>query len=57
MLLTIGTFNLVAGFDGNAAARVFVKLMKRLGHEKFYVHGGDWGNLIVRLISIIFPEK
>lgn len=45
------------GFDGNAAARVFVKLMKRLGHEKFYVHGGDWGNLIVRLISIIFPEN
>lgn len=45
------------GFNGIAAARVFVKLMKRLGHERFFVHGGDWGNLITRLAGIIYPEK
>ncbi|XP_017463595.1 PREDICTED: epoxide hydrolase 1-like, partial [Rhagoletis zephyria] len=45
------------GFDASAAARVFNKLMKRLGHEKFIVHGGDWGYLVSRMLSVIFPEN
>lgn len=45
------------GFDASAAARVFTKLMKRLGHEKFIVHGGDWGYLVSKMLSVVFPEK
>jgi len=45
------------GFNVTAAARVFVKLMKRLGHERFVVHGGDWGNAVTRNVATVFPEK
>lgn len=34
------------GFDSLAAARIFLKLMERLGFSKFYLQGGDWGSLI-----------
>jgi len=30
------------GFDSPQMSRVFVELMSRLGHEKFYTQGGDW---------------
>lgn len=36
---------------------IFKKLMKKLGHEKFYVHGGNWGFKIGRDMSISYPEK
>lgn len=45
------------GFNIPAAAGIFVKLMKRLGHEKFVTHGGDWGAAISLAISTIYPEK
>jgi len=37
--------------------QMFVKLMERLGHEKFYVQGGDWGAVITEAISKLFPER
>lgn len=37
--------------------QIFVKLMERLGHEQFYIQGGDWGAAITETISKIFPEK
>lgn len=37
--------------------QVFVKLMERLGHKKFYVQGGDWGAIITDAISKIFPDR
>lgn len=37
--------------------QVFVKLMERLGHEKFYVQGGDWGAVITEAISKLFPDR
>ncbi|XP_026815313.1 juvenile hormone epoxide hydrolase 1-like [Rhopalosiphum maidis] len=37
--------------------QMFVKLMSRLGHEKFYVQGGDWGAVITEAISKIFPNR
>jgi len=37
--------------------QTFVKLMKRLGHEKFYVQGGDWGSVIATEMSAIYPEN
>ena len=38
------------------AARMFVKLMKRLGHERFYLQGGDWGAGITAEIATVYPE-
>lgn len=37
--------------------QVFVKLMERLGHKKFYVQGGDWGAIIVDAMAKLFPDK
>jgi len=37
--------------------QMFVKLMDRLGHEKFYVQGGDWGAVITEAISKLFPDR
>jgi juvenile hormone epoxide hydrolase len=34
-----------------------VKLMKRLGHDKFYLQGGDWGALIGNYMVRVFPEN
>ncbi|KRT85407.1 hydrolase, partial [Oryctes borbonicus] len=36
---------------------IMKNLMERLGYEKYYVHGGDWGALIVRTMSILFPDR
>lgn len=44
------------GFGGLETAIVFNNLMKRLGHQKYYVQGGDWGSLIVSHMATIFPE-
>ncbi|KAH9400601.1 epoxide hydrolase [Tyrophagus putrescentiae] len=45
------------GFNVIAAARVFVKLMLRLGFTRFFVHGGDWGSAISRTIAQLYPEN
>lgn len=31
--------------------------MQRLGFEKFYVQGGDWGAIIASDMAVLFPEK
>ncbi|GAB0093636.1 Epoxide hydrolase [Sergentomyia squamirostris] len=36
---------------------VLRNLMIRLGHQKFYIQGGDWGSLIGSSISTFFPEN
>lgn len=45
------------GFNVRAAARIFVTLMDRLGHQKFYVQGGDWGSAIVITIARYYPGR
>ncbi|XP_013383748.1 epoxide hydrolase 1 [Lingula anatina] len=45
------------GFNQVAAARVFHKLMTRLGHKSYYVQGGDWGAVITRFMSILYPQS
>lgn len=45
------------GFDVMHAGRVLSKLMTRIGHEKFYYHGGDWGSIVGKAISVLFPER
>ncbi|CAO1411548.1 unnamed protein product [Diamesa hyperborea] len=49
-----------ASKEGLGCARIAVimnNLMKRLGIEKFYIQGGDWGSLIGSDIASLFPEN
>jgi len=45
------------GFDVTQTARIFVQLMKRLNHNRFIVHGGDWGSMISRAMAVIYPQN
>ncbi|NP_001161904.1 juvenile hormone epoxide hydrolase-like protein 1 [Tribolium castaneum] len=38
-------------------AVIFKNLMKRLGHEKYLVQGGDWGALIAQQMAVLFPDQ
>lgn len=45
------------GLDPMEIAVIFKNLMQRLGFEKYYVHGGDWGGQIAAVMATLFPEK
>lgn len=45
------------GFDSFAAARVFSKLMNRLGYDSYYLQGGDWGSAITSALAIMNPSQ
>uniref|UniRef100_A0A8C6QPQ9 Epoxide hydrolase n=1 Tax=Nannospalax galili TaxID=1026970 RepID=A0A8C6QPQ9_NANGA len=45
------------GFNTVAAARIFYKLMSRLGFQKFYIQGGDWGSLICTNMAQLVPKN
>lgn len=36
---------------------IFDRLMKRLGHDRYYVQGGDWGSLIGSNMATLYPHK
>ena len=38
-------------------AHAWVTLMKRLGYEKFFAQGGDWGALITDLMAVQSPDN
>lgn len=38
-------------------AVIMKNLMLRLGHEKFYTQGGDWGSFIVTAMATMFPNQ
>lgn len=44
------------GFNSLAAARIFLKLMERLGFSTFYIQGGDWGSLITTNMAQMKPQ-
>ncbi|XP_076141597.1 epoxide hydrolase 1-like isoform X2 [Alosa pseudoharengus] len=44
------------GFNSMDAARVFLKLMERLGFTEFYLQGGDWGSLITTNMAQMKPK-
>ena len=44
------------GLDAIDTARIFGKLMARLGHDKYYVQGGDWGSAVVNFMGLLLPE-
>ncbi|XP_009684985.2 epoxide hydrolase 1 isoform X1 [Struthio camelus] len=45
------------GFDTIAAARIFHKLMNRLGFKEYYVQGGDWGSRITTNMAQMLPQS
>lgn len=54
------TFSQGSSKPGLAAAPIavlFDELMSRLGHQKYYVHGGDWGSVIGNNMAILNPDK
>lgn len=44
------------GFNSVATARIFYKLMLRLGFQEFYLQGGDWGALICTNMAQLVPS-
>ncbi|XP_076621441.1 juvenile hormone epoxide hydrolase 1-like [Colletes latitarsis] len=45
------------GMGSAQIAVIFKNLMQRLGFEKFYVQGGDWGSIIASNMAALYPEK
>jgi len=45
------------GFNAVEAGRLFDKLMQRLGFNKYYIQGGDWGTIICSGMAVMFPER
>ncbi|NP_001121449.1 epoxide hydrolase 1 precursor [Xenopus tropicalis] len=45
------------GCESVAVARIFYKLMRRLGFREFYAQGGDWGSLICTNLAQIAPNQ
>lgn len=45
-----------SGFNSVATARIFYKLMLRLGFQEFYLQGGDWGALICTNMAQLVPR-
>lgn len=45
------------GLNAIHTARIFAKLMTRLGHAHFFFHGGDWGALVGKFISLLYPNR
>ena len=39
------------------AARIFDVLMHKLGYDRYFVQGGDWGALVVRSMGVLFPDR
>jgi len=44
------------GFNAYDTARIFDKLMLRLGYKKYFVQGGDWGSLITTNMALMYPN-
>lgn len=49
-------FSLPTGFDTIATARIFHKLMNRLGFKEYYLQGGDWGSRITTNMAQMLPQ-
>ncbi|XP_068624243.1 juvenile hormone epoxide hydrolase-like [Battus philenor] len=45
------------GFGVDKMAVVLRNLMHRLGHKRFYVHGADWGSVVLSNMATFFPEE
>lgn len=45
------------GFGPVEMSVVLRNLMIRLGHQRFFIQGGDWGSILGSHIATIFPEN
>ncbi|KAK4877488.1 hypothetical protein RN001_009994 [Aquatica leii] len=45
------------GMGSNQIAMILKNLMKRIGFDKFYVQGGDWGSIVVTDMAVLFPKN
>ncbi|XP_044270184.1 juvenile hormone epoxide hydrolase 2-like [Tribolium madens] len=45
------------GLGAVQVAVLFKNFMNRLGFEKYYIQGGDWGAVIIQHMATLFPEK
>jgi len=45
------------GWNPSRIASAQVTLMERLGYEKFFAQGGDWGAMVTDLMAVQSPEK
>ena len=45
------------GLGANEIAVLLKNLMQRLGFEKFYTQGGDWGAIITANLAAMFPQQ
>ena len=45
-----------AGMGLDYMALIMKKLMNRLGFQKFYVQGGDWGSEVGRMLARFYPR-
>lgn len=45
------------GWGPSRIAYAWVTLMKRLGYEKFFAQGGDWGGLITDVMAVQSPNN
>lgn len=45
------------GWDPSHIAYSYVTLMKRLGYEKFFAQGGDWGAMVTDLMAVQSPDN
>jgi pimeloyl-ACP methyl ester carboxylesterase len=45
------------GWNPGRIANAQVTLMKRLGYEKFFAQGGDWGGMITDLMAVQSPDN
>ncbi len=46
------------GFNARQCARIFHRLMgERLGFDRYYTQGGDWGALITTDMAALYPDR
>ncbi|XP_022660234.1 epoxide hydrolase 1-like [Varroa destructor] len=45
------------GMNVLTTARIFKKLMSRIGYSKYYAQGGDWGAAIVNAMGVLYPDS
>lgn len=45
------------GYDIKRIAEDFAELMDRLGYDRFFAQGGDWGGLLTALLGANYPDS
>jgi microsomal epoxide hydrolase len=45
------------GWTTQRMAAAVAELVRRLGHERYAVHGGDWGSAVGRDLAVLHPDR